>query len=452
MRAQVGPLALPGFAELAGTTRLGAYEIVRLLGRGGMGSVYECRHVALGRTAAVKVLHPHLAPDRVAAARFLREGQLAARIRHPNVVEVFDVGEQNGVPYLVMEFVEGDDLATHMRQRSPLSIHGIADCVLGIVAGVAAAHEAGVIHRDLKPSNVRLARDHLLELRPKVLDFGISKVLSEIASSDLTDSNGILGTTRYMAPEQLRSAKHADVRSDVYAIGVILYEGLTGSLPFYGGSVYEHLHAVLTGPIRPPSALRTEVPAALEALVLRALQRNPEARFSSAQELGQALADFATAPGLWRREFASRSDGGTCIRSSVGDMGGAAFTLASSDGRKRRGRARVVALMAGALVVGAVAMASWQARQLARSEPVPIDLRGRTATTSAPIEPGASPPTTAATDRMPLAADPGVAAPEGAKEGMPATGGSSRASSPPARHSPAQDHEAQSAPELYEHM
>jgi serine/threonine-protein kinase len=284
--------------------RVGPYEIRRFLGRGATGSVYACRHAVLGRDVAVKLLHPHLALDRVASARFTREGQAAARIRHPCVVEVFDVGEHEGIPFLVMELVEGDDLATHLHQRGPLPIGAIADVMLGVVAGVAAAHQAGVVHRDLKPANIRLGTDHLGHPRAKVLDFGISK-MNDCGLGELTDTDRALGTTSYMAPEQLRSAKHVDERSDVYGLGVILYECITGRLPFEADGVYDRMHAILTESVAPPRAFRPEVPPSLEALVLRAMDRAPEDRLPSARLLGQELAAFASDSAHWRREFAA---------------------------------------------------------------------------------------------------------------------------------------------------
>ncbi|MDP9001222.1 MAG: serine/threonine protein kinase, partial [Myxococcota bacterium] len=203
--------------------RIGSYEILRLLGRGETAAVYECRHTSLGRLAAVKILHPHLARDRSAAKRFLREGRTLSRIDHPNVVEVFDVGERDNVPYLVMSLVDGDDLEEHFRQYHPMMVGHIADCMLPVVAAVAAAYDAGVVHRDVKPSNIRLAVDHRGKLVPKVLDFGISKLTGDERGPKLTATDGMLDTVSYMSPELLRSSKHANVRSDVYSLGVILY-------------------------------------------------------------------------------------------------------------------------------------------------------------------------------------------------------------------------------------
>jgi serine/threonine-protein kinase len=337
-------------AELATGGRIGAYEVLNFLGRGSMGSVYGCRHAVLGLPAAIKILHPDLARDAVAVARFFREGQSVAKIRHPNVVAISDIGEHLEIPYLVMELVEGDDLATWIRQAHPVPLGIVVDCMLGIVAGVAAIHAAGIVHRDLKPSNIRFARDHLGRTKPRVLDFGISKVTSNEHGPDLTASDRALGTASYMAPEQLRSAKDVDARSDIYAMGVILYECLTGTLPFSGRTTYERMHAALTEPLAPPSALRPEVPPDLDEIVLRALRRDPDERFFSSSELGRALLPFSLDPQGWEREFAGRSANEPPVNPARSPPGEPSFTLVTGSRRTATnapGGWRLIALGAG---------------------------------------------------------------------------------------------------------
>jgi serine/threonine-protein kinase len=272
-----------------------------------MASVYECRHTKLGRSAAIKVLHPHLARDRDAVARFLREGQALARVEHPNVVEVFDVGEHRSVPYLVMSLVEGEDLEEYFRRHHPMTVSAIADCVLPVIGAVAAAYDAGVVFRDVKPSNIRVARDHRGKPIPKVLDFGISKLTGDERGQKVSHINELLGTASYLPPEQMRSAKEAATRGDVYALGVILYQAATGARPFHGDDAFGLMHAILTARVPPPSHFRPEVPAAFDTLVLRAIQRDPSQRFDSARELGSALAQFSSEPAVWRAEFVPRS-------------------------------------------------------------------------------------------------------------------------------------------------
>ncbi|HEV3191933.1 MAG TPA: protein kinase [Polyangiaceae bacterium] len=334
-----------------GDAWIGTYEIRRFLGRGGMASVHECHDAALGRAVAVKVLHPHLAHDEIATARFLREGRAVSRVHHPNVVQMFDSGQSDGLPYLVMELVEGDDLAKYLRDSGLLPIQTIADFMLAVIAAVGAAHDVGIVHRDLKPSNIRLSRNHRGEITPKVLDFGISKLLADDDNSDLTQTNGVLGTASYMAPEQLLSARNADARSDVYSIGVILYECATGKLPFRGRSQYELMHAVLTEPVTAPSSLRPELPAALDAIVLRAMRRDPGERFATAHDLGLALAPFARAPNFWQPEFAQRAhrELSTQPTSAAHEVANPTVTLVSTSGSSKRPRWVRRAVLSGAV-------------------------------------------------------------------------------------------------------
>lgn len=294
----------PSFDPAPAQGRIGSYEIRAFLGRGATATVYECRHVALGRRAAIKILHPHLARDAIAAARFLREGRAISRISHPNVVEVFDVGEENGIPFLVMSIVDGISLADYLRRTAPMSMTDVADCMVPVVCAVAAAHDVNVLHRDLKPSNIRMTRDRDGVLHPIVLDFGISK-FTDAQTGDLTDSFGVLGTAGYSAPEQLRCPRDVDATCDVYALGVVLYECATLVRPFRGASPYDLMHAVLTAPVLPPSSLRPDLPAAFDAIVLRAMQRDPLDRFPSVRDLGLALSSLASHPARWTAELAS---------------------------------------------------------------------------------------------------------------------------------------------------
>jgi eukaryotic-like serine/threonine-protein kinase len=290
--------------------RLGSYEIVRSLGVGGMASVYEARHTVIGKRVAIKVLHEHLARNAVAAARFMREARAASAIRHPNVVQVFEIGLHTGTPFLIMELLEGQDLATYLLSRGRLSAASAVDVLLPIASAVAAAHAAGVIHRDLKPTNVFLANEGRLGVRAKVVDFGVSKQIDDEKERRLTETGMLLGTLEYMAPEQVRSAKNATERSDQYALGVILYECITGQRPFAGQSRYDLLHAIVTAPFATPRSLGIDLDPRLESTILRSMHRDPSQRFPSVESMGHSLSPCASeALRAWWRDDSSTGTG-----------------------------------------------------------------------------------------------------------------------------------------------
>jgi eukaryotic-like serine/threonine-protein kinase len=276
--------------------RVGQYVLCREIGRGAMATVYEAEHMGLGKRVALKRMHPHLATDGTGASRFLREGRAATKIRSPHVVEVFDVGKHEDVPYLVMELLDGVDLAALLREQKKLAPAEVADLIIPVASAVHAAHQAGVVHRDLKPSNILLARrdggDVTSPVSPIILDFGISKLLGDV--DDLTASQVLLGTVHYMSPEQTRGGKKASAVSDQYALGVMLYECLTGAKPFAGSTPYALMHAIVSAKVSPPSALDPSLPAALDELVLRAMNRDPQARFPSVRALGAAMLPWAS--------------------------------------------------------------------------------------------------------------------------------------------------------------
>src|SRR5262245_47371841 len=196
-------------AEVPKPTRFGQYGVVRLLAQGGMSQVFEGRHPQLGSRVALKVMKPALAAQPMAAARFLREAKAASQIRHQNVVEVYDVGVESGIPFLVMEFLDGSDLAKLLTERGALPLSGIVDVFLPVISAVATAHRAGIIHRDLKPSNLLITKRAPRGAHPMVLDFGISKMIDEELENTFTKSESLLGTVQYMAPELTKGAKFA---------------------------------------------------------------------------------------------------------------------------------------------------------------------------------------------------------------------------------------------------
>jgi serine/threonine-protein kinase len=272
----------------------GRYRILRKLGEGGMGTVFEAEHTALGKRIAVKMLHAHVAKLPDAVRRFAREARAAAEIGHPNIVEVFDTGTHLGEPFLVMELLRGETLAERLSR--PEAVACAEACrVLGcVLSALASAHAKGIIHRDLKPENVFLT-DGLGAPGVKLLDFGISKFRRSGATLEQTTQEGVpLGTPAYMAPEQWMGRRDIDHRADLFAVGVMLYELLTGGLPYEGANQAELFLEIVRGTSVPeaPSALEPDVPAALDAVLLRALERDPARRFTSAREFLDALRPY----------------------------------------------------------------------------------------------------------------------------------------------------------------
>jgi serine/threonine protein kinase len=270
------------------------YEVVRAIGRGGMGVVYEAVHVDLRKRVAIKTLNADLAADQRYVARFLREGQAIARMRHPNVVEVFDIRAADGLVYLVMEYLEGETLEAFFRRESALDPARAIDLIIPVVAAVATAHDEGIVHRDLKPANVFLARGRT-GITPKVLDFGISKLAEEPSDApELTGSGVMLGTPLYMSPEQIESSRDVGPRSDQYALGVVLYRALTGHPPYAGANAFQVYRLAMQGKPTPPVQRVPSLPEALSDLVLRAMHRDHARRLPSVHELGARLLAFAS--------------------------------------------------------------------------------------------------------------------------------------------------------------
>jgi serine/threonine protein kinase len=298
-------------SEIAGALRpgttLGRYEIRRLLGQGGMGRVYEAQHRDLKKRVAIKTLLPELASKSDARERFLREGEAASRIRHPHVVDVTDVGSEGAIFYLVMEYLEGEDLARLIARQGCLSPTQSADIMVPVAAAISTAHQQGVIHRDLKPENIFLARSGYGGVQPKVLDFGISKVLGGSRARVLTGTAATMGTMNYLPPEALQGAREADARSDQYALGTIIYECVTGQRAFEEDNFYQVLKQIAEGQFVPPSKQRPDLPPRLEKVILRAMSLDPARRFESVRELGAALLEFASESvrGFWSPSFGS---------------------------------------------------------------------------------------------------------------------------------------------------
>ena len=281
-----------------GTVLLNKYRVERVLGHGGMGVVVSAWHAALEQRVALKFLVGDASRQREAVERFLREARAAVKLHSEHVAKVTDVGTlESGSPYMVMEFLDGRDLGDVIDDGEPLPLATIVDYVLQTIDAVAEAHSRGIVHRDLKPSNLFLTRREDGGQIIKVLDFGISKSDSLSESMDkmaLTRTSTVMGSPLYMSPEQFRSSKKVDWRTDIWALGVILYELLSHVTPFSGETVGEVFEAVLqTEPISVRES-RPDVPPELEEVILRCLRKRPEERFADAAELAQALAPFGS--------------------------------------------------------------------------------------------------------------------------------------------------------------
>jgi serine/threonine-protein kinase len=290
-------------AVKSATRTFGRYELVEYLGSGAMSDVFVAMHVGLRKRVALKMLRPSLRHEASAVARFSREGAWAARVSHPNVVAVTDVGVQDEIPFLVMELLEGETLEEKLCREGPFSLSAAVDIMLPLLEGVAAIHAAGVLHRDIKPANVLLARMPDGTLVPKLVDFGIATVQER---RNITGALGPIGTPHYMSPEQARGMRGLDEKSDQYSLASMLFECLIGREPFAGGDVHAVLTRVARGRFPLPSQYRSGLPAALDDVMARATSLDPAQRFASASEFARALLPFASSR---TRRFWNSRDG-----------------------------------------------------------------------------------------------------------------------------------------------
>ncbi len=268
------------------------YRIVRLLGKGGMGAVYEARHARLSRRVAVKFLLPHFAAHPEVLKRFENEAQAAGGLEHPNVAAVTDLGRaHDGSPYLVMEYLQGQDCASLLAQQGPLPAARAANIVMQACRGLQAAHRAGIVHRDLKPENLFVTQAGDGSDWVKVLDFGIAK-LRPTDASVLTGTGVTMGTAFYMSPEQARGAAQVDERTDVWSLGVVLYELLTTHKPFSGEQFLHIIHQILSVDPPPLSELAPQLDPGLVLVVERAMHKELERRWASVEHLADALAPY----------------------------------------------------------------------------------------------------------------------------------------------------------------
>jgi serine/threonine-protein kinase len=282
--------------QLHAARKLGQYELVRKLGEGGMGEVYLAEHALLKRPCALKLIKPEAGADPISLARFEREVQSAARLAHPNTIEIYDYGHtDDGLFYYVMEFLQGFSLADLVRLAGPLPAGRVIYLFRQVCSGLAEAHALGLVHRDLKPANMFTAVRGGQSDVAKVLDFGLVKLTNEPGAAALTGEMTISGTPMYMAPEQAVGDRSLDARADIYALGAMMYFALTGQPPFTGENAFAIMMAHGRDPVVPPSQVRPGVPADLEQVVLRCLAKKPADRYPSVKALGEALAGCAAA-------------------------------------------------------------------------------------------------------------------------------------------------------------
>jgi eukaryotic-like serine/threonine-protein kinase len=284
------PVPDDGVDPMIGRVIDARYRVLSKIGHGGMGAVYKVEHLAMGKQAAMKILHPAFTQDAELAARFRREAEAVSRLSHPNTVQVFDFGQGKGTTYLVMELVRGEDLGVILRRDGPMPFSRTRVILLQVCEALSEAHEAGIIHRDLKPENLLVSRARDGRDLVKVLDFGLAKLRDSEELNQVTARGSLVGTPFYMSPEQIR-AEDLDPRADIYSLGALMYRMVTGEHPFTATTPVAVLTQHLTEPLTPPSERRPDLKLApiVDHIVCRAMAKSRDERFASAEELGRAL-------------------------------------------------------------------------------------------------------------------------------------------------------------------
>lgn len=402
----------PGNPTLPGSLFAGKYRVEKILGQGGMGMVLAARHLGLDEPVAIKVLLPAMMQVSGMVERFTREARASAKIKNDHVVRVTDVDAlPSGVPYMVMERLDGSDLSDLCKSLGPLPIADAVRYLLETCSAIGEAHTMGIVHRDLKPANLFLARRRDGTTAIKVLDFGISKAMHSLGEQTVTVAGTVLGSPSYMSPEQIAAARDLDGRTDIWSLGVILYQFVTGNVPFPAEGLTHLCALVLQTAPRRPSELRPDLPLGLEAVILRCLEKERSHRYSTAGELAAALLPFAgsipiqlpmqldsslsiqaTTPFL-RGSLPSLSDSAPRVplpSMSETAQGASAVTLQRT---RERSSAWIVGLVGaiGLLGVGGVGVFWWRDRPQAIAAPSASP--GTTATAEATTAaPGIAPP------------------------------------------------------------
>jgi serine/threonine-protein kinase len=416
---------IPG-APKPGEVLAGKYRVEQVIGLGGMGAVVAARHASLGSRVAIKVLLPEAAKVPEAVARFLREARAAATIESEHVCKVLDVGElDDGRPFMVMEFLSGQDLGAVLEQHGRRGQDEAITYVLQVCEAIAQAHVHGIVHRDLKPSNLFLIRKADGSPCVKVLDFGISKMSRETDAA-VTATSFAFGTPLYMSPEQIRSLKTVDSRTDIWAVGVILHQLLTANLPFEGPTLTALCAAIASDP---PSPLRHHLPsapAALEAVLDRCLEKSANKRFQTVGDLAEALRPFAPPASAWLVDRVRAITAGLVPPPPLPEPSGRVNDPRAADTRSAFGRTgttsttprRVLFAIGGVSIAATIAgliFLAWP-----RSAPT---APAAAAPPSASEAPRAAPPPSAASTTIPTAsATPPPASPASARRPTPRRG------------------------------
>ncbi len=416
---------LPADVPTPGQIIAGKYEVERVLGVGGMGVVLAARHLQLPQRVAIKFMRVEAARDPNAVERFLREARAAVALSSEHVTRVLDVGTlATGEPYMVMEYLDGIDLSQVISQRGPMPVAEAVGSVLQACEAIAEAHAMGIVHRDLKPANLFLGNLRDGTTTVKVLDFGISKVsdFNSSANSNLTASGLVMGSPGYMSPEQVRSAKGVDARTDIWALGVILYELTTGVRPFEGETMGELLALIVSETPVSVRQHRPEIPEGLATVIAQCLERRVDRRIQDVGELASKLVTYCPRGGpaslerirRWRTARTDASQGGSGTLTAGGQGGAVGETetpwlrSASAETSLFNGRRRMVLGSASAAVVIAVVASAFVIGGRVRSAPRPSVAASATALA---VVPAPLPSHLAAQPQEVLVAEPGEPAP-----------------------------------------
>ena len=403
-----------------GEVLAGKYRVERVLGEGGMGVVVAAMHIQLEQRVALKFLLPHALQNTEAVGRFLREARAAVKLKGEHVAKVSDVGTlENGSPYMVMEYLEGNDLSDVLHARGRFDVESAVDFLLQAAEAVAEAHQNGIVHRDLKPANFFITKRHDGTAMLKVLDFGISKMAGGL-DGGMTKTTAVMGSPFYMSPEQMRSSRNVDGRSDLWALGIILFELLTGGVAFNADTMPELCANVLTNPTPSIRSVRPDLPEGIEAIINRCLQKDPTLRYQNVAELARDMAPFASDQARTNIDRIMRMQGGAPVahrptltsvpevsRGGI-DKGAATISASTADsfGASQvpgvRGKTGLIAGLGALVVVGVIGGVLLMrggppkpdAKDPTAASPPPASTAPAT-TNTAPVVTPAAPPTSA---------------------------------------------------------